>query len=91
MGRLTAPAASAAHALLKMFRVPGALHRNLGDGALDLADILGVSAMSAARMFSARRSSLVVPGIGTIHGFCGQEATPARSAPGWPFCVSAIA
>src|SRR3954454_9652040 len=40
MGRLT-PAASAAHALLKMFRVPGALHRNLGDGALDLADILG--------------------------------------------------
>ena len=49
----------------------------------------GVSSTSAAPMFSSRRSSLVVPGIGTIHGFCASSQASAICA-GVAFFRSAI-
>src|SRR5438105_15644401 len=33
----------------------------------------GVSSMETAPMFSSRRASFVVPGMGTIHGFCASS------------------
>src|ERR1035437_1553129 len=40
----------------------------------------GVSSRAAAAMFSSRRWSLVVPGIGTIHGFCASNQASAICA-----------
>jgi hypothetical protein len=40
----------------------------------------GVSSTSAAPMFSSRRCSFVVPGIGTIHGFCASSHASAICA-----------
>jgi hypothetical protein len=37
----------------------------------------GVSSMAAAPMFSSTRASFVVPGIGTIHGFCASSHVSA--------------
>jgi hypothetical protein len=62
-----------------MFRVPGTLYRNLGDGALDLTDIVGAKRDVGGGMFSSRRLSLVVPGIGTIHGFQARSHATDRA------------
>src|SRR3984957_6041178 len=40
----------------------------------------GVSSMAAAPMFSSRRCSFVVPGMGTIHGFCANSHASAMWA-----------
>jgi len=48
-----------------------------------------VSPMSAAPRFSSRRCSLVVPGIGTIHGFCASSHASATCA-GVAFFLVAI-
>ena len=37
----------------------------------------GVSSTASAPMFSSRRFSFVVPGIGTIHGFCASSQASA--------------
>ena len=44
------------------------------------------SSSSAAPRFSSRRCSLVVPGIGTIHGFCASSQASATCAGVAPFC-----
>ena len=57
------------HPLLSL-RVAGALRGDLRlSGSRSPAGRRAVSSTSAAAMFSSRRCSLVVPGIGTIHGF----------------------
>ena len=38
-------------------------------------------------MFSSKWSSLVVPGIGTIHGFCASSQASAICAGVAPFCA----
>jgi hypothetical protein len=45
------------------------LHRDLGDGVLDVAEIIGHQLDTSRPMFSSSLCSFVVPGIGTIHGF----------------------
>ena len=45
-----------------------------------------MSSTSAAAMFSSRRCSFVVPGIGTIHGFCASTHASAICAGVAPFC-----
>jgi hypothetical protein len=49
----------------------------------------GVSSTAAASVFSIRRWSLVVPGIGTIHGFCASSQASAIWA-GVTFFLAAI-
>jgi len=44
---------SATDELLQMFRVPGSLHRDLGEGAVNVAEIIG-------RQFDASRSDVLV-------------------------------
>lgn len=68
---------SAANELLQLFRVARPLNLDLREHAVDFAQILGLSSMSAAAMFSSSRCSLVVPGIGTIQGLCA--STQARA------------
>ena len=67
------------HPLVR-FGVAGALR--LEQGVVDLAQVVLVSSSSAAAMFSSSRCSFVVPGIGTIHGFCAstQRARPAPAS-----------
>ena len=50
-------------------------------GAVDVrAGRRGVSSTAAAPRFSSRRCSFVVPGIGTIHGFCASSQASAICA-----------
>ena len=53
------------------------------------AVLVGVSSTSAAPRFSSRRCSFVVPGIGTIHGFCARSHASAICA-GVAFLAAAI-
>jgi hypothetical protein len=55
---------------LQAIRVARALYRDRGRGAFDLDEVVPVSSKFTAPRFSSRRWSFVVPGIGTIHGFC---------------------
>ncbi len=48
----------------------------------------GVNSTSTAPMFSSRRSSLRLPGMGTIHGFCASSQASAIWAGVAPFCFS---
>src|SRR3990172_7014893 len=50
-----------------------------------------VSSTSAAPRFSSRRASFVVPGIGTIHGFCARTQASATCAGALPFRVATAA
>jgi hypothetical protein len=56
----SAAAGSATDELLQMFRVPGSLHRDPGDGTVDVADIVG-------REFHRRRVDILLQAM----QFCG--------------------
>ena len=66
-----------ADALLQMGRIAVALHRHLETAASIAPRSPGVSSTSAAPRFSSSRCSFVVPGIGTIHGFCASSHASA--------------
>jgi hypothetical protein len=51
-----------------MFGIASTLHRDVGDCALEFAEIVGCRRDVDALMFSSILRNLVVPGVGTIHG-----------------------
>ena len=64
--------------LLQLFRIPRSLHRDLRGGSCRCHEDRRTSVrLTTAPMFSSRRCSLVVPGIGTIHGFCASTHASA--------------
>src|SRR5580658_575263 len=48
------------------------------------------SLIATEPMFSSRRDNLVVPGIGTIHGFCASSQASAICAGVAPFCLAIL-
>jgi hypothetical protein len=54
-----------------------ALDMDLGRRALDLGQIIGAQRDIGRAEVSSRRCSLVVPGIGMIHGFCASSQASA--------------
>src|SRR5207245_8987691 len=71
---------SAAHHFLQLFGVPSALHRDLWAAVSSSRRSSGESSTFTASMFSSRRASLVVPGMGTIHGFWASSQASAICA-----------
>jgi hypothetical protein len=68
---------------LSEYRAPSGV---ISEAALSISSrSSGVSAMSADAMFSSSRWSFVVPGIGTIHGFCASSHASAICAGVAPF------
>ena len=61
----------------RLLRIPSASNRDLRASAFDFAQIVSTV---AAPMFPSRRFNFVVPGIGTIHGFCASSQASAI----WP-------
>ncbi len=51
---------------------------------------LGVSSTSTAPIFSSKRFSFVVPGMGTIHRFCANNQANATCAGVAFFCVAPV-
>ena len=51
----------------------------------------GESCTAAAPMFSSNRDSLVVPGMGTIHGFCARSHAPRPEGRNFKIAVSQFA
>jgi hypothetical protein len=64
-----------------MFRVARALNRNFGCRTFQRAQkSSGASWTEAAPQFSRNRCSFVVPGIGTIHGFCASNHASQKNS-----------
>ena len=81
---------SAIHQSLQLLGVPGALNLDVRGSGPNVAKFLVVSGTVAAAMFSSRRCSFVVPGMGTIQGFCASSQANAICA-GVAFFRSAMA